>query len=83
MSSVGEILSHLKPTKTPQAVNLDYRDITSIGIVDPIFHKIKELSLNHNKISSLQGIQQFKRLRVLKLNFNKIKSQMELLKVTG
>jgi Leucine-rich repeat (LRR) protein len=51
--------------------------------VDDIYAGIKELSLNHNQLVSLDGIEQFRCLEVLSLNFNRLASRAELLKLTS
>jgi Leucine-rich repeat (LRR) protein len=51
--------------------------------VDDLYSGIKELSLNHNQLVSLDGIEQFGRLEVLHLNFNRLASRAELLKLSS
>ena len=46
-----------------------------------MYHDVHELSLNHNHLTKLDGIQQFKNLRSLQLNFNRIHSWDEFLKI--
>ena len=46
-----------------------------------MYHDVHELSLNHNHLTKLDGIQQFKNLRSLQLNFNRICSWDEFLKI--
>lgn len=40
----------------PKVIKLNFRDIQSIGMVNPLYHSIEEISLNHNHLSSLDGI---------------------------
>jgi Leucine-rich repeat (LRR) protein len=47
-----------------------------------MYHSIHELSLNHNHIEKLDGIESFSQLRQLSLNFNCISSYDELKKIT-
>ena len=47
-----------------------------------MYHQIHELSLNHNHIEKLDGIESFKQLQHLSLNFNCISSYDELKKIT-
>ena len=42
---------------------------------------INELSLNHNHLKSLDGIEQFEGLKKLHLNFNNLSGKEELMKV--
>ena len=69
--------SHLKP----KVIKLNFRDICEIDMVGSSYHEIHELSLNHNHLQSLDGIEQFANLRSLHLNFNRLRSKNELLKV--
>ena len=68
---------HNKPT----VIKLNFRDIRVIDRVDDIYSSIKELSLNHNHLTSLDGIEQFRGLEILSLNFNRLASRSELLKL--
>ena len=45
--------SHLKP----KVIKLNFRDICQIDMVDSSYHDIHELSLNHNHLQSLDGIE--------------------------
>lgn len=63
------------------AVNLNYREITYIGSVRDKFYGILELYLNHNNITTLDGIDQFFCLKVLSLKFNLISRIEEFLKI--
>lgn len=54
MSNLGDILRLFQiqsqyQTK-PKVIKLNFRDIRVIGIVDPLYHNIEELSLNHNHL---------------------------------
>jgi Leucine-rich repeat (LRR) protein len=62
-------------------IKLNFRDISKIGSVDPLYHEVEELSLNHNHLKTLDGIQQFTKLQKLYLNFNEITDANEFLKV--
>ena len=62
-------------------IKLNFRDIAEIDVIDPIYHEVNELSLNHNLLTSLDGIEQFKNIKILHLNFNRIDSWNELLKI--
>ena len=64
-----------------RVIRLNFRDIVQIGPVDALYHRIEELSLNHNQLTGLDGIQQFRRLKRLSLNFNKISDLKEFEKV--
>ena len=41
----------------PKVIKLNFRDIAEIDEIDPIFHEVNELSLNHNLLTSLSGIE--------------------------
>ena len=41
----------------PKVIKLNFRDICEIDVVDALYHDIQELSLNHNHLDSLEGIQ--------------------------
>ena len=75
--SVTKQKSNLKP----RVIKLNFRDICEIDEVDPMYHEVNEISLNHNHLKSLDGIRQFKNLRSLQLNFNRLNSWDELLKI--
>lgn len=63
------------------SINLNYRDITRIGRINQKFWNVMELYLNHNNISSLNGIQQFINLKVLSLKFNLISKMEDILMI--
>ena len=68
----------------PKVIKLNFRDICQIDDgVSPVYHDIQELSLNHNHLSSLDGIEQFRNLRSLHVNFNRLRSKDELLKIVN
>lgn len=75
----SKISNNLKP----KVIKLNFRDISMIDEVSPIYHDIQELALNHNCLTSLDGIEQFRNLRSLQVNFNKIRSIDELLKIAN
>ena len=66
---------------TNTSINLSCHEINAIGNVNPYYWQITELYLDHNKISNLDGIQQFSRLATLSLKFNLISNPKELLKI--
>ena len=61
MSELADILrlfrwpSHLAQER-PRVIKLNFRDIGRIGVVDSFYHFVEELSLNHNHLTSLDGI---------------------------
>jgi len=59
-------------------INLTFCDIETIDDVPKTFHQIEKLHLSHNKIVSLDGIQQFKNITHLSLSYNMIKDHEEL-----
>jgi hypothetical protein len=63
MSNLGDILRLFQVQSQyqtqPKVIKLNFRDIKVIGIVDPLYHNIEELSLNHNHLANLDGIEQF------------------------
>lgn len=77
----GDLKSPKGGPLRPKVIKLNFRDIGKIDLVDPIYHDIVELSLNHNHLRSLDGIEQFRNLRSLHLNFNQLHSSNELLKL--
>jgi Leucine-rich repeat (LRR) protein len=86
MSNLADILRLFQfpssAQKQPKVIKLNFRDIKFIGHIDPLYHPIEELSLNHNHLESLEGIQQFHALKILHLNFNDLNSAAELLNVS-
>ena len=64
-------------------IKLNFRDICEIDGVDGSYHDIQELSLNHNHLRSLDGVEQFRNLRSLHLNFNQLRSKDELRKLAN
>lgn len=89
MSKLSDILKLFswgpasKIQNQPTVIKLNFRDICIIDRVDDMYSSIKELSLNHNHLTSLNGIEQFRNLEVLNLNFNRIGSRSELLKLAS
>ena len=67
----------------PKVIKLNFRDIAEIDLVDSIYHEVNELSLNHNLLQTLDGIEQFKNIKILHLNFNRLDSWNELLKISN
>lgn len=67
----------------PKVIKLNFRDICAIDPVDSSYHEIQELSLNHNHLRSLDGVEQFRNLRSLHLNFNQLRSRDELRKLAN
>jgi hypothetical protein len=59
-------------------INLTFCDIETIDGVPKTFHQIEKLHLSHNKLVSLDGIQQFKNITHLSLSYNLIKDHEEL-----
>ena len=61
MSELSAILRlfHLpgKQATLPKTIKLNFRDIRSIGTVDQLYHQVEDLSLNHNLLTNLQGIE--------------------------
>ena len=41
----------------PKVIKLNFRDIAEIDFIDPIYHEVNELSLNHNLLTTLDGIE--------------------------
>lgn len=70
-------------TLKPKVIKLNFRDICQIDSVSSAYHEIEELSLNHNYLQSLSGIDQFQNLRSLHLNFNQLRSTDEFLKIAN
>ena len=64
-------------------IKLNFRDIAEIDFIEPMYHEVNELSLNHNLLTTLDGIEQFKNIKILHLNFNRIDSWNELLKISN
>lgn len=62
MSKLSDILKifnwgpETKNQPKPAVIKLNFRDINTIDKVDAIYNEIKELSLNHNHLTSLDGI---------------------------
>ena len=85
MSNLGDILRLFQiPAQyqaQPKVIKLNFRDIQQIGAIDPIYHQIEELSLNHNHLVTLDGIEQFRNLRSLSVNFNNLGGISEILKI--
>ena len=63
MSKLSDILKLFnwgpttKSLPVPTVIKLNFRDISIIDKVDSIYTNIKELSLNHNHLKNLNGIQ--------------------------
>ena len=45
-----------KTQPSPTVIKLNFRDVNTIDKVDEIYADIKELSLNHNHLTTLDGI---------------------------
>jgi len=85
MSRLSEILQIFAPSNNqqlggsqyisrPRSLKLNFRSISAIDklpehLLD-IYRDIEELSLNHNELRSLDGIQQFQNLKRLKIQSN-------------
>jgi len=65
----------------PKVIKLNFRDICQIDGVSALYSDVQELSLNHNQLKSLDGIEQFRNLRSLHLNFNQLNSAQEFSKI--
>jgi hypothetical protein len=62
-------------------IKATYKEISKISKLPPQFACLKKLHLSHNKLSSLEGIEQFHSLESLSLAFNKIPSLQELTRI--
>jgi hypothetical protein len=62
---------------------LNYRTIKRINKIDDFYYRVSEIYLNHNFIENLDGIEQFRCLRVFEIKFNLIKSFSELTKISN
>ena len=60
-----------------------HQSLTSIGhpIAKSITKKVTKMFLSHNRLSSLEGIEAFKKLRSLSLCFNQIEDTKELMRI--
>ena len=45
-----------KSNLKPKVIKLNFREICEIDEVDPMYHDVHELSLNHNHLTKLDGI---------------------------
>ena len=76
MADLAHILKLIHPQgvkEVPKCIKLHFRDIQKIGRVDPVYHLVEEMSLNKNMLRSLDGIEQFQCLKVLRVNSNSIR----------
>lgn len=53
----------------------------TIDLLEETYSQITELSLNHNHLISLKGVEQFGEIQKLSLNFNQLWAKEELLKL--
>jgi len=51
---------------------LSHKEINQIGLISPNYKNIAKLYLSHNKLTNLNGIEQFKNLTHVSLAFNNI-----------
>lgn len=68
---------------TKEKIALSFCEITRIDRVPYPYNKVPKLYLSHNKLSSLDGIEQFQNLEHLSLSYNRIEELEEFYKVNN
>lgn len=64
-------------------ISLSFCNITRIDRVPYPYNKVTKLHISHNKISTLDGIEQFQLLEQLSLSYNRIEDLSEFYKVSN
>lgn len=71
----------IKENDKTNKISLNYRKIQVLDNLPFKFQEIRELSLNHNLLKSLSGIEQFPKLEIISIKFNQINSIEEFLRI--